>query len=92
MDAQPTKVVIDNTEFAGATFNGVYAGPVLRVKPGDTLHFRLTNHLAQATNVHFHGLGVSPEGHGDNSMHMVKPGDAWEYVIAIPQDHPPGVY
>ena len=92
MEARPTQVVIGNVVFAGATFNGVYAGPVLRVKPGDSLRFRLTNHLAQATNVHFHGLGVSPEGHGDNSMHMVKPGETWEYVIPIPKDHPPGVY
>jgi FtsP/CotA-like multicopper oxidase with cupredoxin domain len=65
---------------------------VLRVRPGDLLHVRLVNHLPQATNIHFHGLEVSPQGHGDNSMHMVMPGETWDYEIPIPKDHPPGVY
>lgn len=92
MEAKPTAVAFGDNTLSGATFNGVYGGPVLRVKPGDTLHFTLVNHLRQITNVHFHGLAVSPEGHGDDSMHMVAPGDRWEYVIPIPKDHPPGVY
>ena len=92
MEARPTIVNVGGRQIGGATYNGVYGGPVLRVKPGDTLHFRLVNHLAQITNVHFHGLGVSPQGHGDDSMRMVGPGETWEYVIPIPKDHPPGVY
>lgn len=92
MEARATDVKLGTDEIRGATYNGVYGGPVLRLKPGDTLHFQLVNHLAQVTNVHFHGLGVSPEGHGDDSMHMVGPGESWEYVIEIPKDHPPGVY
>ena len=92
MEARPTQVVLGTTTVSGATYNGIYGGPVLRLRPGDTLHFRLVNHLAQMTNVHFHGLGVSPRGHGDNSMHMVAPGESWEYVIQIPKDHAPGVY
>ena len=92
LEARPTRVKLGGFEIDGATYNGVYAGPVLRLKPGDVLHLRLVNHLAQATNIHFHGLEVSPQGHGDNSMHMVAPGETWDYVIAIPKDHPPGVY
>ena len=92
MEARPTVVNVGGRQIRGATYNGVYGGPVLRVKPGDTLHFRLVNHLAQITNVHFHGLGVSPQGHGDDSMRMVGPGETWDYVIPIPRDHAPGVY
>ncbi|MGZ3366433.1 MAG: multicopper oxidase family protein [Caulobacteraceae bacterium] len=92
LEAQGGPVILGRFKINGATYNGVYGGPVLRVKPGDVLHMRLVNHLAQATNVHFHGLQVSPQGHGDNSMHMVAPGDAWDYEIAIPKTHPPGVY
>ena len=92
MEARETKVALGGKTVAGATYNGVYAGPVLRLKPGDTLRFHLINHLAQATNVHFHGLGVSPQGHSDNSMHMVAAGDSWDYIVKIPKDHPPGVY
>ena len=65
---------------------------MLRLKPGDVLHLRLINRLPQATNIHFHGLEVSPKGHGDNAMHMVGPGETWDYVISIPKDHPPGLY
>lgn len=92
MEARHSPVTVGRYTIAGATYNGVYAGPVLRLRPGDTLHFRLINHLGQLTNVHFHGLGVSPQGHGDDSMRMIAPGETWDYVIAIPKDHPPGVY
>lgn len=92
IDARPTRVVFGGQVIDGATYNGEYGGPVLRLKPGDTLRMHFINHLPQITNVHFHGLGVTPEGHGDNSMHMIAPGDTWYYVFTIPKDHPPGVY
>jgi suppressor of ftsI len=92
LEARATPVKLGRFEIKGATYDGVYAGPVLRVKPGDVLHLRLVNHLPQITNIHFHGLAVSPQGHGDDSLHMVEPGATWDYVIPIPRDHPPGVY
>ncbi len=92
LEAAETVSRVGQWAINGATYNGVYGGPVMRVRPGDVLHVRLVNHLPQATNIHFHGLEVSPQGHGDNSMHMVQPGETWDYVIAIPKTHPPGVY
>lgn len=92
LEAKETAVQIGSYPIKGATYNGVYGGPVLRVKPGDTLRLTLVNHLAQATNIHFHGMEVSPQGHADNSMHMVGPGQTWEYVLPISADHPPGLY
>jgi suppressor of ftsI len=92
LEARETRVKLGADQVNGATYNGVYGGPVLRLKPGDVLHLRLINHLPQATNMHFHGLEVSPKDHGDNSMHMVAPGEAWDYVIPIPKGHPPGIY
>lgn len=92
LEAKRTRVRLGTTEIDGATYDGVYGGPVLRVRPGDTLHLHLINSLSKPTNIHFHGLNVSPQGHGDNSMHMVAAGDSWDYEIAIPKNHPPGVY
>ncbi len=92
LEARETPVRLGKEVIHGATYNGVYGGPVLRLKGGDVLHLRLVNHLPQATNMHFHGLEVSPLGHGDNAMHMVGAGETWDYVIPIPKNHPPGVY
>jgi suppressor of ftsI len=91
-EARETRVKLGKGEINGATYNGVYGGPVLRLKPGDVLRLHLINHLPQATNMHFHGMQVSPQGHGDDAMHMVGPGESWDFVIPIPKDHPPGVY
>lgn len=92
IEARPTRVMLGDRTIEGATYNGSYGGPVLRLHPGDTLRMHLVNHLAQMTNVHFHGLAVSPQGHGDDSMRMIAPGESWDYVIPIPKDHPPGIY
>jgi FtsP/CotA-like multicopper oxidase with cupredoxin domain len=92
VEAQESRVQLGQFAISGATYNGVYGGPVLRLKPGDVLHLTLVNHLPQATNIHFHGMQVSPLGHGDDAMKLVAPGETWEYVIAIPKNHPPGLY
>jgi FtsP/CotA-like multicopper oxidase with cupredoxin domain len=34
---------------------------------------RLIDHLAEPTNLHFHGLEVSPGGHADNIFVSVAP-------------------
>jgi suppressor of ftsI len=92
LEARETQTQLGPLRINGATYDGVYGGPVLRVKPGDVLHLRLVNHLPQATNVHFHGMAVSPQGHGDDSMRMVGPGETWDYVLDIPKDHQPGIF
>ncbi|GAC1411532.1 MAG: hypothetical protein NVSMB6_12850 [Burkholderiaceae bacterium] len=92
LEARKTRINLGANLVDGATYNGYYGGPVLRVKPGDFLHIHLVNSLPQPTNIHFHGLNVSPRGHGDNSMHMVAAGDSWDYEIPIPKEHPPGLY
>ena len=44
------------------------------------------------TNVHYHGFGVSPLGNADNVFIVVKPGQTFKYNVAIPSDHPTGLY
>jgi FtsP/CotA-like multicopper oxidase with cupredoxin domain len=92
LEAKETRVRLGDRTIDAATYNGSYGGPVLRLKPGDTLRMHFINHLRQITNLHFHGLAVSPLGHGDDAMHMIAPGESWDFVIPIPKDHPPGVY
>jgi len=73
-------------------FNGSSPGPTLRVRPGDLLRVRLDNHIDQPTNLHTHGLHVSPRGNGDNPFVTIEPGGSFDYAIAIPADHPAGTF
>ena len=73
-------------------YNGGVPGPTLRLRPGDTVRLDLVNRLAEVTNLHVHGLHVSPEGNGDNIFLAVEPGQTQRYEYRLPDDHPPGVY
>lgn len=74
------------------TYNGTVPGPTLRFLPGDRLRVDLDNRLGAATNLHVHGLHVSPAGAGDDALRVIPPDDSFHYDYRIPDDHPPGVY
>jgi FtsP/CotA-like multicopper oxidase with cupredoxin domain len=74
------------------TYNGTTPGPTLRVRPGDLLTVTLDNRLDAPTNLHSHGLHVSPEGDSDNVFVMVDPGKQHTYRYEIPADHPSGTF
>ena len=45
------------------------------------------------TNLHFHGLTVSPNAPQDDVLNMMAmPGQSLRYTVQIPKDHPPGLY
>ncbi|TPG36419.1 multicopper oxidase family protein [Mycolicibacterium hodleri] len=73
-------------------YNGSSPGPTLRVRPGDELAVRLINNLDEPTNLHTHGLRVSPLGNSDNPFLAVEPGTSFDYLFQIPPDHPAGTY
>jgi FtsP/CotA-like multicopper oxidase with cupredoxin domain len=88
------------------TYEGTVPGPTLRLRPGDVLRIKLINdlppnrdsgpidhalpHNFNTTNLHSHGLHVSPAGIADNVMRMMQPGESYDIEIAIPADHVPG--
>ena len=46
-----------------------------------------------STNMHFHGLNVSPRCHSDETIHtLVNSGQIFDYEIKIPANEPPGLY
>jgi FtsP/CotA-like multicopper oxidase with cupredoxin domain len=49
---------------------------------------------ADATNLHFHGLSISPSCHVDDSLHTSIPpsAKAFLYRVRIPKNQPPGLY
>ena len=87
-------------------FNGKMIAPVIRVHPGDTLKIAYVNNLEATsnepcatgpcmgmTNLHFHGLTISPKPPQDDVLTMLAmPGQTLHYVVEIPRDHPPGLY
>jgi len=73
-------------------YNGSYLPPTLRVQPGDVVRLRLVNALDETTNLHVHGLAVSPRDTSDNAFLHIAPGRAQGYEIRIPASHPPGLY
>ncbi|MDQ3694927.1 MAG: multicopper oxidase family protein [Chloroflexota bacterium] len=77
----------------GMTYEGVLPGPVLRLRPGDRLRVNLINNLGGAiTNLHVHGLHVSPQGNGDNVFVHVENGQTFAYDYLLPEDHQAGLY
>ena len=92
IELKDQKIDLGDVSFDGATFNGSYGGPVLRVHPGDTMKLKLVNHLSKPTNFHFHGIHTSPLGHSDNVFIFVKPGETFDYEVKIDKDQPAGLY
>lgn len=92
LTAAPAQIQVGGREASVQAFNGSLPGPTLRVAPGDTIRVAMTNALEAPTNLHVHGLHVSPEGNGDNPFVSIAPGKSFDYEISLPADHPPGTY
>lgn len=75
-----------------ALYDGLFMPPVLRVQPGDTVRLMLQNGGPLPTNVHYHGMNVSPLGAGDNVFIEIDPTRSFQYDMPIPFDHPMGLF
>jgi len=49
-------------------------------------------HCFNGTNLHSHGLWVSPAGNSDNVLLSINPGVSFQYEYNIPPDHPAGTF
>lgn len=84
----------------GIQWNTQFVPPTIRVAPGDTINITYVNQLPtstvepfNATNLHFHGLHVSPNPPSDDSIDLLAmPGQTLHYSITIPANHPTGVF
>jgi suppressor of ftsI len=86
---------LDNKPTISMVYNGSLPGPTLHVYPGDRVEIDLINNLNESTNLHFHGLHVSPGNNSDGSAADnifldVAPGETQHYTLNIPEDHTPG--
>ena len=87
------------------TREGLFVAPTVRVRPGQTLRVALENRLPECseaqraahrcyndTNLHTHGLWVSPAGNSDNVLISIAPGRGFQYEYDVATDHPAGTY
>ncbi|MBK1783954.1 multicopper oxidase domain-containing protein [Prauserella sp. ASG 168] len=56
--------------------NGALLGPTLRARRGETVRITLTNHLDEATTLHWHGMHLPAAADGGPHQ-MVEPGATW---------------
>jgi FtsP/CotA-like multicopper oxidase with cupredoxin domain len=82
--------------------------PTIRTFPGETVRLTLENkldpepscqssapnipHCFNTTNLHAHGLWVSPTGNSDNVLIAIRPTQTFDYEYNIPADHPAGTF
>src|SRR5579864_4510096 len=86
-------------------YNGSTVPPVIRVLPGDVIKLHYVNNLpiqsdemcavgrcTNMTNLHFHGLHVSPRSPQDDVLTMMAmPGQALDYEVEVPSHAAPGL-
>ena len=85
LTAAPGRVQLGEFAFPGLLYNGAYTPPLLRPKLGDTMRIRFRNQLPDdPSNLHYHGLSVSPQGNSDNVFIHVHPGQEFDYEVRIP--------
>jgi FtsP/CotA-like multicopper oxidase with cupredoxin domain len=85
-----------------------FVAPTIQTQPGETVRITLNNNLEKqpnckpenintphcfnSTNLHSHGLWVSPTGNSDNVLLTIKPKVSFQYEYNIPYDHPAGTF
>jgi FtsP/CotA-like multicopper oxidase with cupredoxin domain len=88
------------------SFAGLENPPVIRARPGEDIRLTYIDEMSthsqekcvdgpcmNMTNLHFHGLHVSPNAPQDDVITMMAmPGQSLRYVVNIPLDQPPGLY
>jgi suppressor of ftsI len=87
-------------------YNGKDVPPTIRVRPGQDIRVEYVNGLSPVSkercvmmpcsnrsNLHFHGLHVSPESPQDDVLTMAAaPGETLRYTVSVPRNQPPGLY
>jgi FtsP/CotA-like multicopper oxidase with cupredoxin domain len=86
LTAAPNPMRLGDVEFPGFLYNGSYLPPLLRIRLGDVLRVRFQNNIAEGfSNLHFHGLSVSPRARSDNVFIHVQGGHEFEYEVVVPR-------
>ncbi|MCU1451209.1 MAG: multicopper oxidase type 2 [Acidimicrobiales bacterium] len=92
LDVKTQTIDVAGSRLAARPWNGQLIGPTIHVKPGGKIQVTFKNKMDQDTNIHYHGLHVSPLGESDNVFRDFKPGSTNTSVVDIPPDHDQGTF
>jgi FtsP/CotA-like multicopper oxidase with cupredoxin domain len=92
LEAGYSPVRLGNTQAYLLSYNGQVPGPRLEAKPGDTVRIHFTNNLSKPTNLHYHGLHITPQGNADNVFLSIPPKERLTYEFTIPPNHPAATF
>lgn len=92
LEVASTDVEIGGVPMVAQTYNGSYQPPTLRMRPGDHVEVTLVNSIDEGTNLHVHGLHVSPLNPGDNVLISIAAGETYVYEYDLPADHATGTF
>ena len=90
--AERTRFDISRKKVWGESYDGAFVGPTMHFVPGEKVNLTLVNRLPTSTDLHFHGMHISPSGPADNPYISVPPGDTFTYHFTIPLDQPLGTF
>lgn len=104
---QPVRLVGQGIDLITRAYDAMIPGPTIDVLPGDRLLIDLHNeleapigsdainkyHHPNSTNLHVHGLHVSPVAPADDVFGIsLRPGESNRYEYRLLPDHSPGTY
>ncbi len=91
LHASFTETIVNGQPKVTRVFEGMYPAPTLKAKPGDTIRVHFINDLPEMTNLHTHGMHVSPSGNSDNVFLQIQLGETFDFEFNIPDNHPAGM-
>lgn len=78
---------VDGKAGKAVTINGTVPGPLVRLREGEDVTFRVTNHLKEVSSIHWHGLLLPPEMDGVPGVSFagIQPGTTFTYRFPLKQ-------
>jgi suppressor of ftsI len=81
LDAELVRRTINGQTYTMYSYNGQYPGPLIEVARGSEIMVRFTNHLADSTSIHWHGIRLENAFDGVDGVGV---GDAFTYKLRFP--------
>ena len=79
LDAELVRRRINGQTYTMYSYNGQYPGPLIEVARGSEIMVRFTNHLADSTSIHWHGIRLENAFDGVDGV-----SDAFTYKLRFP--------